>query len=219
MPCVRPKYGQELVCRVTVVVTGFEPYGGGGVNSSALVAELLNGRVVAGEGVNGVVLPVSFRRARAVVEELIEERPLLFLGLGLSPRSTSLKLEVVALNVAYSKRPDNDGYVARGEPIYPDGELALKTDLPIERLVKRLRREGVPVDVSFHAGTFLCNFVYYVALYRARRIGGVRAGFVHVPHATEYAVEKPQLPSLPLELMRRGVEALIEEVLRCAQSF
>jgi len=202
---------------VTVVVTGFEPYGGGGVNSSALVAELLNGRVVAGERVNGVVLPVSFKRARAVVEELIEERPLLFLGL--SPRSTSLKLEVVALNVAYSERPDNDGYVARGEPIYPDGELALKTDLPIERLVERLRSEGVAVDVSFHAGTFWCNFVYYVALDRARRIGGVRTGFVHVPHATEYAVEKPQLPSLPLELMRKGIEALIEEVLRCAQSF
>jgi pyroglutamyl-peptidase len=44
------------------LVTGFEPYGGRGINPSADVAARLNGERVAGVAIIGRTLPVSFNR-------------------------------------------------------------------------------------------------------------------------------------------------------------
>lgn len=196
-----------------IVVTGFERFGEEKVNPSALIVEELRGKEILGEEVKGVILPVSYKRAKPLVESLVREKPRLLLSLGLAPRSTCVRLEVVALNVAHSEKGDNDGYKPFNEPIYEDGDLAYRGTIPFERILERLRRSGVPSALSFHAGTFLCNYVYYVALYNARK-NGTRVGFMHIPHLTEYAVEKPEVPSLPKDLVVKAVRIAIEESLR-----
>jgi len=196
-----------------IVVTGFERFGREEVNPTATVVRELDGRVLYGEKVRGLILPVSFKKSRRLVEEIVKERPSLLLSLGLASRSTCVKLEVVALNVAHSEKGDNDGYRPFNEPIYEDGDLAYRGTIPFERILRRLRRSGVPSALSFHAGTFLCNYVYYVALYNARK-SGTRVGFMHIPHLTEYAVKRPEVPSLPKDLVIKAVRIAVEESLR-----
>jgi pyroglutamyl-peptidase len=74
----------------------------------------------------------------------------------------------------------------------------LPSRLPIDRLVRALRRARIPAAVSHHAGTFLCNHVFYVALAETR----VPCGFVHLPPTSAV--------SLPAQI--RAVDALIRSL-------
>lgn len=159
------------------------------------------------------MLPVSYKKAKPIVESLVGEKPKLLLSLGLSPKTTCVRLEVVALNIAHSEKGDNDGYKPFNETIYEDGDLAYRGTLPFNTILKALRGKGIPSILSFHAGTFLCNYVYYVALYNARS-KNIRIGFLHIPHLTDYAVKKPEVPSLPKELIIKAVKIIIEESLK-----
>ncbi|RLF04270.1 MAG: pyroglutamyl-peptidase I [Thermoprotei archaeon] len=196
-----------------IIVAGFEPFRGEKVNPSMLIAGEVDGRTIVGEEVRGVILPVSYRKVKPLVESLVREEPRVLLLLGLAPRATCVRLEAIALNVAHSERGDEEGFKPFNQPVYEDGELAYRGTIPFNRILESLRRAGIPSALSFHAGTFLCNYAYYVALHNAHGTR-TRVGFIHIPHLTEYAVRKPEFPSLPRELVVRAVEIVLEETLR-----
>jgi pyrrolidone-carboxylate peptidase len=75
----------------------------------------------------------------------------------------------VALNVEHERR--------RWRRIRKGGPLALMSRLPVDRILQGLRRARVPAVVSFHAGTFVCNRVFYEGLTAST----VPCGFIHVP--------------------------------------
>ena len=196
-----------------ITITGFEPFRKEKVNPSMIIAKEFDGKTVLGEKIKSIILPVSYKRAKPIVESLVKEEPILLLSLGLSSRITCIRLEVIALNIAHSEKGDNDGYKPFNEIIYEDGDLAYKGTLPFKEILEALRKNGIPSTLSFHAGTFLCNYVYYIALYNAQN-RGLNVGFVHIPHLTEYAVEKPEVPSLPKELVIKAVEIIVRETLK-----
>lgn len=86
--------------------------------------------------------------------------------LGLAATRKKICLEAIAVNVDYEAG-------GKPRPIVKRGPLALATRLPLDRLLKKVRG---PVAISHHAGTFVCNHLYYHAL--TRKIPCV---FVHVP--------------------------------------
>ena len=48
--------------------------------------------------------------------------------------------------------------------------------------VERLRAAGEPVEISYTAGTYVCNHVFYEGQRISRELGlSIPAGFVHVP--------------------------------------
>ena len=66
---------------------------------------------------------------------------------------------------------------------------------------------------SLSAGAYLCNQVLYVVLHHiALKSPGARAGFLHVPSLPEQVVADPDLPSMSLETMLKGVRAAIEAI-------
>lgn len=143
-----------------ILVTGFVPWGKHRVNPSGELAG----------AVGGHLLPVDFDDAARELRRLIRRtRPEAIVMLGLAAGRTRLNLEVVALNVELDLR--------RWRRIRKGGPLALTTRLPVDRLLGRLRKARVPATLSFHAGTFVCNRVFYEALATTR----VPCGFVHVP--------------------------------------
>lgn len=149
---------------MTVLVTGFEPWDKERRNPSGEVAAALGGHV----------LPVDYRRADREIRRLIRRyRPSAILMLGLASKRKRLSLEEVALNVDHCE----EGRWKRWRKRIGKGPLALASRLPIDRLYAALRRSRVPVSVSHHAGTFICNHVFYAALAATR----VPCGFVHVP--------------------------------------
>ena len=108
-------------------------------------------------------------------------------------------------------RADNDGAIPRHEPVDPGAPDALLATLPPDLLVTALREAGVPAAVSESAGTYVCNTVLLGTLAHLRATGRthVPAGFVHVPASPDLAVPDPSLPSMDLDLMRRGVRACL----------
>jgi pyroglutamyl-peptidase len=194
-----------------ILITGFEPFGGHQTNPSGLLAQRLDGRDVAGYRVVGRLLPVEALALPAALAGAISEaEPDAIVGLGLAAGRTALALERTAVNLLDFEEPDNAGTILRETPVRENGAAAYFTNLPLSRILAAWHAAGIPGYVSDSAGTYICNqFLYEVLALNERSIP---AGFVHLPCTPELAIARgpANTPSLPLELMSRGIETLIE---------
>ncbi len=211
---------------MTVLLTGFEPYGGRAENPSELLVRSLDGARIGGEAVEGRCLAVELRSVGPAIRAAIEEtEPRLVLCLGLWPGEAMLRLERIASNQADFDIPDNAGLTARG-PLDPDGPAAFAATLPLHAIRDALLAAGIPCHLSGTAGQFLCNAVMYHALAACSgRTPAPPAGFLHVPYAPRQVAgllaaaavgQRPpcgELASMSLELMREGVRLAIETTL------
>jgi pyroglutamyl-peptidase len=129
------------------------------------------------------VLPTQYEAATRRLRRLIRSaRPDAILCLGVAARRDYISMERVALNLDDDEHPDNAGEVRQGRRIARGGPDVYWSTLPLEALHRALKRRRVPVKRSNHAGTYLCNHVFYVARQetaRARR--RIPCGFVHLP--------------------------------------
>jgi pyroglutamyl-peptidase len=197
----------------TVLLTGFEPFGGAARNPSGEIALAWDGREVAGARIVGAVLPCVFGSARRELDLLLRRhRPAVVLCLGVAAGRTAITPERVAINVDDARIPDNAGRRPIDLPIVRGGPVAYWSTLPIKAIVAELRSRGVPAEVSQTAGTFLCNHVFYALMHAVRRRRGVRAGFVHVPAMSEAAA--PGEPSLPLAGLTEAAGVMLRTILR-----
>lgn len=201
-----------------VLITGYEPFGEEKVNPSEIVAKEAALAVGKLENVDVVaaVLPVSFKRARTALNELLKtHKPDIALSLGLWGGISYVTLERVAINVMDARIPDNDGNQPIDEPIEPEGPAAYFTTLPIKSILKKLREEGIPAMISNSAGTFLCNFALYELLHHGATFGyPKRAGYMHIPYLPEQASVKRSWcgtpPSMSLDLIVKAVVTAVK---------
>ncbi|PFG19739.1 pyroglutamyl-peptidase I [Serinibacter salmoneus] len=163
----------------TVLVTGFEPFGGDATNSSWEVAREV-ARTWEGPGVLVPErLPVTFAGAPLALREAITRvRPAVVLCLGLAAGTDRVRLERVAINLADARIPDNDGAQPVDEPVDPAGPAARFTTLPVKATLARAAERGLPLTSSLSAGSYVCNAVMYHAL---GLLPGAPVGFAHVP--------------------------------------
>jgi pyroglutamyl-peptidase len=151
---------------VKILITGFLPWGKQRVNPSGELAG----------AVGGHLLPVDFDLAARELRRLIRaHRPRAIVMMGLAPGRKRISLEAVALNVDHHEEKGKQRRWRR--PIRKGGPLAIVTRLPIDRIFARLREARIPATISHHAGTFVCNRVFYEGLTAST----VPCGFVHVP--------------------------------------
>jgi len=163
---------------MNILLTAFEPFGGNASNITQEVIKMLPEQI-GKHLLNKVVLPVSFRRAPVVLREAIEQKkPDFVLMLGQCKDSETIRLERYAHNMMDSQMGDNDHYCPSEEIIYQEVPNALMATIgrPLGSLSKVLQDDGLPVTVSSSAGLYVCNRVYYEALYL-----GQKSLFVHVP--------------------------------------
>ena len=178
-----------------LLVTAFEPFDSTGINSALKVLRRLEL-----PWLKTAVLPVSYRRAPEALSTLIDkERPDFVVSLGQAGGETTVRLEKVALNYTRASVPDNDGVLLRCGAVVPDAPEAIFTGVEIETLVERLSAAH-DVKLSLSAGSYVCNAVYYTALYR----NSARALFVHLPYCHGQGE-----PSVPTEEMASTVRALL----------
>ena len=208
----------------TVLLTGFEPFGGEAVNPSWLIAQALHGQRIGSQGVIvAQQLPCVFGRAQqALRAALAEHRPLLVLALGQAAGRCDLSVERIAINVDDARIPDNAGASPIDEPVLPGGPAAYFSTLPIKAMVAAMREAGLPASVSQTAGTFVCNHVFYALMHALQasksRRPAARGGFMHVPLLPEQAVACPGQPSLPLATLVQGTRVALAAALRVAMS-
>ena len=173
------------------LVTGFEVYGGRGINPAAEVARALDGAQVGALQVAGVCLPVSLEEAPKRLVGLIDEMaPDIALCLGLWPGEPMIRLERIALNRADFEIPDETGCLARDEALDPSGPDGLCATIPLQEAIQALWDEGIPARLSGTAGTYLCNAtMYHMLAYARSRLPRMLGGFVHLPYLPSQVAE------------------------------
>lgn len=214
---------------MTVLLTGYEPFGEHEENPTEALAARLDGRTVGGDAVVGAVLPVEFDRSFDELVALIDDHvPDVVLSLGLAAGRTAIAVERVGLNVNDTESvPDNADRTPHHEPIVDGGPPAYFATIPVVETVEALLDAGIPARVSNTAGTHLCNNVLYATRHHVEAEGlSIDSGFVHVPlssaqaaaRAAETAPHAEEVePSLPLSMQTRAVEIAIETAVAAAE--
>lgn len=192
-----------------VLITGFEPFGGGDRNPSGeLALELASGHGFAAEA-RAEVLPVVFRAASATMRDLITEtRPDVVLALGLAGGAATLRVERISVNF-FRGGPDNAGGRYEDEEVVPGGPPAYFSTVPMARVLAASRAVGVPACDSLSAGSYCCNEVLYGALHTCAELPiDASVGFVHLPRFPEMVGEGSG-PSMAREAQFRGLQAML----------
>ncbi|ENM2865648.1 pyroglutamyl-peptidase I [Citrobacter koseri] len=194
----------------TVLITGFEPFGGEQVNPSWEVVSRLDNAIIAGCRVVARQLPCVFGDSLTVLNAAIDAlSPVLVLAIGQAGGRTDITVERVAINIDDARIPDNRGRQPVDEPIVAEGPAAWFSTLPIKVMVSAMREAGIPASVSQTAGTFVCNHVMYGLLHKLRDIQDVKGGFIHIPYLPEQAAAHPGAPSMAAETVRQALEIAI----------
>ena len=179
-----------------VLITAFEPFGGAETNITQSILSLLPNSI-ADWAIKKVCLPVSFKRAPIVLRDAIATySPDLVLMLGQCPAGENIRLERFAINMMDSTKGDNDGYIPNEETIYANQPLALQTPLPIKELERFCTDHVLPVQVSNSAGLYVCNRVYYEALYLHQQ-----AIFMHVPKNMDLTLAQQTIAQIMKNLL------------------
>jgi len=180
-PKSAPAVGQA---RTTVLITGFGPFPGVPVNATMrLVPALAEAapKAFAGVRIASAVLATEWAAAPRQLEALLAEvRPDLVLHFGVSSRARGFEVEARAIN-ACVQMPDAAGAPPPGPAVRDGGPELMATSLPVQHIVARLRRRGIPAFISRDAGGYLCNATLYHSLTCARAAPGRRVGFIHLP--------------------------------------
>ncbi|MWG33352.1 pyroglutamyl-peptidase I family protein [Halomarina oriensis] len=209
---------------MSVLLTGYEPFGEFEENPSEQLARRLDGEDVAGHELVGSVLPVEFDGIGERLATLVDRHdPAAVVCTGLASGEPAIRLERVGVNVADAAgTPDNADADPVDERIAPDGADAYLSTLPLVRTVEHLRERGVPARVSNTAGTHLCNDALYSTLAHLDATGrDVPAGFVHLPATPAIAVRNAEHPerggsvpaSMDLDLQAEAVRQVVAAAL------
>ena len=165
-----------------VLISGFTIFSSHAENSSQIIAEILQQTKIPGIEIQTVVLPVSFSSAfNHLKNEIDNFEPDYVICLGLAGDRKKISLEKVAINFIHSSIPDNDGVKIEEMPI-SEGPAAYFSTLPVKEM--RELSSPFPVEVSFSAGAYVCNYLMYRTLEYLKETK-IKAGFIHLPHLNE----------------------------------
>ncbi|QRP46612.1 pyroglutamyl-peptidase I [Amycolatopsis sp. FDAARGOS 1241] len=199
---------------MTVLLTGFAPFGGSATNPSWRAAGLVAGRR---DDVVAVELPVEFGASLPALRAAIEAHgPDLVVCAGEAGGRDEVTPERVAINVVDARIPDNAGRQPVDVPVVAGGPAAYFTTLPVKAAVAAIQARGVPAAVSYTAGTYVCNQVFYGLMHLlATDFPALRGGFVHVPSAPEQVACGE--PALAVEESATALEAVIDAALTTSE--
>ncbi|AHC14076.1 pyroglutamyl-peptidase I [Salinispira pacifica] len=190
-----------------VLLTGFDPFGIDNINPSWEMARSMPD-TVGGNSIAALRLPTSFFSSGDVLIEAIEEqKPDAVICTGVADGRNSISIEKVAINYMDARIPDNSQSQPRHQVIEADGPDAYFTGLPTLKLLDALKAEGIPGELSYSAGTYVCNYIFYILRhYNPALI----SGFIHVPLLPDQMGEKRSgTPFMPLEMMVSGMKAIV----------
>ncbi len=166
----------------TLLVTGFEPFGGEAVNASWEAAKLLDGWRGGGFVTAAREIPCVYDLCVAEVIRSCETlHPAALMMIGQAARRSAVSVERLAWNAASARAADNRG-VVRGRTPPDPGAPWIETTAHAAAIARAIRYFGVPVRVSVNAGDFVCNHLYYGMLaWLEREAPRLPAVFIHLP--------------------------------------
>lgn len=190
-----------------LLITGFEPFGGESINPSwEAVARLPD--VINNYQLTKLLIPVVFdEAANRVLENAKDIMPDVIISIGQAGGRNAVTPELVAINLRYASIPDNKSNCPKDIAIKENSPRAYFTTLPVRKMSEAIRDAGIPSNVSYSAGAYVCNDVLYTLLDHFKD-GKTRVGFIHIPYCTEQNKE----PSMTLDDITRGLTVAIENI-------
>ena len=194
-----------------LLITGFEPFGGDTENPSEILVNNLSEERYEQINIKKVILPVTVKEAgKQLVEALDAFKPDTVLSLGLNAGLSHIAVERVALNMIDARIKDNNGDQPVDRPVVKEGETAFFSTLPTREMVRALRKEKIPAKLSYTAGTYVCNVLFYAAMHAARKREHLkRCGFVHIPYTHEQVLTKPGRASLSMATLESALDVIV----------
>ena len=184
---------------VRIVVTAFEPFGGSAVNASLEAVRLL-------EDVETAVLPVSFARVGEALRGIVASRPDAVVCTGEAGGRSAVSVERIAVNLMDAGIPDNDGARPVDREILPGGPAAYLSTLPTRPIAERIRACGIPAELSYTDGTYVCNCAFYRLMAAIRAEGSrIPGGFIHVPAAGMPPERAAEALRIAVRILREGL--------------
>ena len=148
-----------------ILFTGFVPFLDNLVNPSKEILELIDDQ-------DTYLLDVDYKKADEFFLSFDPSKYDFVVSFGLASSRTWVSLERVAHNLVNTKVKDNSSYIP-SSPYIELGGKDLETNLNLEKYIERFE----DAKMSFDAGTYLCNYVYYNFL---KKMKG-NALFIHLP--------------------------------------
>lgn len=194
-----------------ILITGFRPFLGEKINPSEILLDQLKRDFAFQGNVDTLLLPVSFVQAPQILQEhLAKKKYDVILLLGQAGGRAKICLERVALNWIETENPDEEGYQPSQGPIVMGQAPAIFCELPLEMWKQQLQKKNLPVTISLSAGGYVCNYVYYQVLLKLQeQKSSCRACFIHVPYLPEQTLNKENMPSLTLEIMKSTLAEIL----------
>lgn len=194
----------------TILVTGFEPFGGETVNASWEAAKKLEGWRYGEYVAVARLLPCAYNSSVKKLIHAIETlRPEAILMTGQAARRGAVCVERFARNLDDAAAADNDGALRTALRISRAAPEWLEAAAPVSAMARAIKEAGIPARVSTNAGSFVCNHLYFGALqYLSDKRLAIPAVFVHLPVTPE------QTP--PGASAKRMTSALAADALRVA---
>lgn len=187
-----------------IYLTGFEPFGDHAINASweAVKGFPWNDPRATLEREQ---LPVDYRALHKYLPTRLNEiNPDVILHLGVMSARGFLRLEQRAKN-QIGQTLDNAGYRPEDPEIEVAGPDFHQSSFPIPLILERLNERGLPARGSEDAGSYLCNFSYYLSL-NWGKTRKVAVAFLHVPVLGEpFSVE--QLRDVIHVVLESAIEA------------
>lgn len=187
----------------TLLLTGFDPFGGQSVNPSWEAVSLLP-EEIGDFRLYKLMMPTVFgEAARSVLSVAKELKPDVILSVGQAGGRNAITPERIGINVRSASIPDNVGNQPVQEPVIEGGPDGIFSTLPVAKMAEAVKAAGYPAAISNTAGTFVCNDLLYTLLHHYRGTT-TRVGFVHVPYLPEQGE-----PNLSLEDIGKALAAAI----------
>lgn len=178
----------------SILISSFGAFGDIQVNPTQRMLETYENSSI---DLHKILLPVSFQRSQEVLlDKLNTCHPDWIFLTGVAADRDHISLEKVAINHLLARIPDVDGDQPLDERVIDQGPDALFATVPYYSLMNYLLEQGVNVKPSYHAGTYVCNSVFFHALWHLRQSES-KVVFVHVPNTDD------------IEMLQNTLDAMI----------
>jgi pyroglutamyl-peptidase len=194
----------------TVLITAFEPYDRWPENASWLALVELTRELPPGPKVVTRRYPVDFEKARALLRDDLAADYDYALHLGQAPGLCRIHLEAIGVNVGGHTTQTPDQF----QPLVEGGPAAYRSSLPLADWAAKIHQLGIPCQVSYHAGTYLCNALLYLTHHiAAEQRLKTQAAFIHLPLAPQQVLgDRQDWPTMPSSLCADAIRHILRQL-------
>lgn len=197
-----------------ILVTGFDPFGGESINPAIEAVKKLPDTILETEIIKLEIPTVAKKSIQKINNAIIEHNPDIILSIGQAGGRSDITVERIGINIDDFRIADNEGNQFIDEPVFPDGQNAYFSNLPVKAMVENIQKAKIPASISYSAGTFVCNHVLYGVLYLIdKKYSDKKAGFIHIPFLPEQVIFKKNVPSMALDCVVLGLIKAIEAII------